>query len=101
MDYNFEKYQAIIIKIAEGMNVKYAKSMDFEMGLTGISYFLILLYKKTLDKKYLKWVDEQLETCQLLVESGKLYNYHTKKYETDFLKGYKGLKFVMDLRRDL
>ncbi|MDV2631397.1 serine/threonine protein kinase [Lactococcus lactis] len=101
MDYNFEKYQAIIIKIAEGMNVKYAKSMDFEMGLTGISYFLILLYKKTLDKKYLKWVDEQLETCQLLVESGKLYNYYTKKYETDFLKGYKGLKFVMDLRRDL
>ncbi|WP_396425860.1 hypothetical protein [Lactococcus cremoris] len=78
--YNFEKYEKQIIKIANGMNVKFAKSMDFEKGLSGISYFLLILYQKTGNKKYLYWADEQLKTCELFVKNKKLYNFFILKY---------------------
>lgn len=99
--YNFEKYEKQIIKIANGMNVKFAKSMDFEKGLSGISYFLLILYQKTGNKKYLYWADEQLKTCELFVKNKKLYNFYTKRYEESFLKGYEGYKFTKELRRKL
>ncbi|WP_240424410.1 lanthionine synthetase LanC family protein [Lactococcus allomyrinae] len=101
MNYNFKKYETQIISISNGMNVKFAKSMDFEKGLLGISYFLLEVYKKTGDKKYLNWVDEQLQTCQVFVKNKKLYNFYTKNYEEDFLKGYKGYLFVKEMRERL
>ncbi|MDM5145102.1 hypothetical protein ICE98_02230 [Lactococcus lactis] len=50
------------------MNVKFAKSMDFEKGLSGISYFLLILYQKTGNKKYLYWADEQLKLASYLLK---------------------------------
>lgn len=101
LTYNFEKYEKQIIKIANGMDVKFSKSMDFEKGLSGIAYFLLMVYQKTGNKKYLSWADEQLRTCKLFIKNKKLYNFYTKSYEEGFLKGYEGYKFIKELRRKL
>jgi hypothetical protein len=94
ISFDYEKYEEDILEIAEGLNVAIGKAMDFEKGLTGIAYFLLQVYHRTQEKKYLRWSDKILKTCQLYVKEKKLYNYYTKKYETDFLKGYEGLSFV-------